>query len=175
MFRVWEGVCTKCKNEKTVLERNQSDNYCQHWSTWKPQVKRAEDGIWGWSTYAGFHVDRDFVIWKCVRPTLLHSPWLVLSLLLQRPDSLLCDRQPGRVDHLVLPVTVGELQDAVPLPLRLTHKVSRVVVPHLCRDSWEKSTERVPLAFTISGCITYCTMSKRLTTVSPNSCFQVIP
>ena len=74
---------------------------------------------------------------------MVHSPRLVLALLLQGPDLLLDDWQLGGVNHLGLPAAVGELQGAVPLALGLAHHSARVVVLHLRRHSVNKSaTER---------------------------------
>ena len=70
------------------------------------------------------------------------SPGLGPALFVDRSQLLLDDRQPGRVHHLGLPIAVGELQRAVPLPLCLAHHHVGGVVLHLCRHSAQQRRKK---------------------------------
>lgn len=67
----------------------------------------------------------------------LHGP-----LLLQRSKLLRIHRQGGRVDDFGLPVAVGELQGAVPLPVRFADDgVGGVVLHFSCDPELTRSNE----------------------------------
>jgi hypothetical protein len=73
-------------------------------------------------------------------------PGLHGSLLLERPDLLGVHGQGSCVDDFGLPVAVGELQSAIPLPVGLTDDGVGWVVLHFCRDpaGMDKSEEESP-------------------------------
>lgn len=85
-----------------------------------PRHRQQEQDQTSYLTASYIHTDTTMKV--------MGSPWLVLVLLLYRPDLLLGDWQLGGVNHLVVSVAVGELQHPVPLPLGFTHNVPCLVV-----------------------------------------------
>lgn len=61
------------------------------------------------------------------------SPGLCGALLVDGPDALAGDGQPGDVHQAGVSAGVAELQHAVPLSLHPTHQRTAGVVLHLCR------------------------------------------
>lgn len=79
---------------------------------------------------------------RAVCACVARSPGLSRALLVDGPDPLASDGQPGDVHQAGVSTGVAELQDAVPLTLHPTHHGTAGVVLHLGRHP-ERERERV--------------------------------